>query len=414
MSNEPKVSIIIPVYNGEEYITDALESSLEQTYQEVEVIVVDDGSTDGTPEVLRQYEGRIVHIRQENRGVAAARNAGLAASRGEYICYLDSDDTIDATKVEVQAAALDQHPDAGLCYGIWQKIDSRDGRVLCTSPAIPGNMDRSCRPFPPEFQIAATMIRREWLLKVNGFDETQDRAEDEDLRFRLWAAGCRFWAICDVVSRYTLRADSLSTSDVAKCSVAYLRALEKHFVAMKEEIPLRTQNELRVKTLLKIGAGHLRAGRPRDAEVSWIRALEYQHDFFSQVQAWWGLFHFLDPCYPLEDPQTFPDHACAWNSVCAAVSEIRSRDDARAGTPIRLPRKALLAYALAELASSKGRSWLARFWLARSLAFGQGKLPPGQSWRKAMQIALGPAFTRYTQRLLLSFRRLTSEKACRR
>lgn len=408
------VSIIIPVYNGEKYIADTLETALGQTYQNIEVIVVDDGSTDATPEVLRQYEGQIIHIKQKNRGVAAARNAGFAASTGDYICFLDQDDTIAANKVEVQAAALAKHPDVGLCHGVWQKIDARDKRVICTSPVIPGSSDRSCSPFPPIFQIGATMIRRDWLSRVNGFDETKAPADDEDLRLRLWAAGCRFWGVCNAVSRFTIRTGSQSTADVSRCSIVYLRALERHFEAMGREIPLHTQNELRVRTLTKIGAGHLRAGRIRDAKGAWAQALERRPDMFGRVQTWRELFHFLDPCYPLDDSRTFPDHVRAWESISAAVSEIRSRDDTRLGIPIPIARKALLAYALAELASSKGRSWLARFWLARSLAFGRGKLPLRECWRKAVRIIIGPAFARYTQRLLRSFLHSTSEKTCRR
>ena len=97
---KPLVSVIIPTYNSAGYIEEALESVFEQTLQDFEIIVVDDGSTDGTGEVLRKYGDRIRYIYQENNGPASARNGGIRVARGEYIAFLDADDLWVSTKLE--------------------------------------------------------------------------------------------------------------------------------------------------------------------------------------------------------------------------------------------------------------------------------------------------------------------------
>ena len=103
-----KVSILIPVYNAERYVGAAVESVLRQTWKDIEIIAVDDGSTDASPEILKRYAGRGVrYIRQPNTGASAARNAAFAASSGSYILYLDADDVVDPQHIEELIEHLD-------------------------------------------------------------------------------------------------------------------------------------------------------------------------------------------------------------------------------------------------------------------------------------------------------------------
>lgn len=108
-------SVIIPVYNGERYLAEAIESALAQTYQPMEVIVVDDGSTDGSGDIARSFE-EVRYIHQENQGVAAARNRALAAARGEFMTFLDADDIWLPRKLEVQIDYLLKHPECDLVF----------------------------------------------------------------------------------------------------------------------------------------------------------------------------------------------------------------------------------------------------------------------------------------------------------
>lgn len=113
----PKVSILIPVYNAERYIGATLDSALAQTHPNCEIIAIDDGSQDGSAEVLRQYEDRISWWSQENAGQAISRNRLLAASSGEYLEFLDADDILHPDKIANQIRALQAQPNAGLALG---------------------------------------------------------------------------------------------------------------------------------------------------------------------------------------------------------------------------------------------------------------------------------------------------------
>lgn len=124
MSEMPLVSAIIPVYNGERFIREAIDSVLGQTYPAVECLVIDDGSVDGTPEILATYGTSITVVRQPNGGVSAARNAGVAASSGELIALLDADDRWRPDKIARQVAALSHDPAIGLVYSGFDVVDA--------------------------------------------------------------------------------------------------------------------------------------------------------------------------------------------------------------------------------------------------------------------------------------------------
>lgn len=124
---EPLVSVVIPTFNRLATVTEAIDSALSQSHAAVEVIVVDDGSTDGTGEALRrrhETDPRVVVVSRPNGGVAAARNAGLREVRGEYVAFLDSDDAWLPWKLEIQVACLEREPDIGMT---WTDLSAVDG-----------------------------------------------------------------------------------------------------------------------------------------------------------------------------------------------------------------------------------------------------------------------------------------------
>jgi glycosyltransferase involved in cell wall biosynthesis len=106
---------LVPVFNGERYLADALDSILAQTYPLLEIIVVDDGSTDGTPAVVARYADKVSYMRQANAGQAAARNRGLAAAKGEFVAFLDADDLWHPQKLARQMARFEARPELGFC-----------------------------------------------------------------------------------------------------------------------------------------------------------------------------------------------------------------------------------------------------------------------------------------------------------
>ena len=116
------ISCVIPVFNGEKYLQETLDSVLAQTYRQLEIIVVDDGSTDTTPEIVQNSSGSITYVRQDNQGVAAAKNTGLRFSRGEFIAILDADDLWHEEKLERQMIKMRQHPEIDLCFTRFQNF----------------------------------------------------------------------------------------------------------------------------------------------------------------------------------------------------------------------------------------------------------------------------------------------------
>ena len=118
----PLISCIIPVFNGERYLGEALDSILAQTYRPIEIIVIDDGSTDGTGELVAQYGDRIRYFRQNNEGAPTARNAGLSAARGAFVAFLDSDDLWHPEKLERQMARFEARPELDLCVTHLQRF----------------------------------------------------------------------------------------------------------------------------------------------------------------------------------------------------------------------------------------------------------------------------------------------------
>jgi len=129
MSIHPTVSVIIPTFNRSQYITEALDSVLDQTFTDYEILVIDDGSIDNTKEVLTHYMNKITYIYQENQGVSAARNTGIQHAHGKYIAFLDSDDMWLPIKLEKQVAILDEHSDIALVYTNVGYCDS-NGEIL--------------------------------------------------------------------------------------------------------------------------------------------------------------------------------------------------------------------------------------------------------------------------------------------
>jgi len=187
MNKKPKVSCIIPTYNRASFLPQAIDSVLAQDYEGIELLVIDDGSTDHTFSILKGYGQRIRAFRQSRKGVSAARNLGLEKSAGEYIAYLDSDDVWLPRKISIQARFLDRNPDYPLCYTeeIWYRngIRVNSGR---RHRKYSGRIFTHCLPLCI-ISPSSAMTRRKVLEEAGGFDEDMPAAEDYDLWLRITA-----------------------------------------------------------------------------------------------------------------------------------------------------------------------------------------------------------------------------------
>jgi glycosyltransferase involved in cell wall biosynthesis len=181
----PAVSVIIPTYNYAHFIGEAIESVLSQTYRNFEIIVVDDGSTDETSEVVAKFpEAR--YFNQPNQGIAAARNKGLQLSNGEALVFLDADDRLLPDALAIGKTFLEHQPDCVFVSGHWQWI-SRDGSLLTTPvvPAIDDNRYRAFLNFNYIGTVGQVMFRRSLFASEPAFDTTVPGCDDAELYMRI-------------------------------------------------------------------------------------------------------------------------------------------------------------------------------------------------------------------------------------
>jgi glycosyltransferase involved in cell wall biosynthesis len=226
----PAASVVIATFDHARYVGAAIESALAQTLPGVEVVVVDDGSTDDTASVLARYGDRIRVVRQPNRGLAAARNAGVALARGHAIAFLDADDVIAPGKLAAQVAVLEREPAVG-----WTYCDveiRRPGRRRATTAsarfryagrrldgALFGELVHG--NFIPAI---APLVRRQALDAAGPFDETLTALEDWDLWLRLsLVAEARY--LPDVLATYRLRRGGMS-QDRRRMDASRFRVLD--------------------------------------------------------------------------------------------------------------------------------------------------------------------------------------------
>lgn len=227
----PAVSVIMPAYNVAEYLRDAARSALEQSWKDLELVIVDDGSTDATPSIAEAIRcadpERVRVIGQANGGLAAARNTAMRHARGDYFALLDSDDVWESGFLEAQMALFASDP----------RLDVVTGNAVFLGSRKHGQLARRCpdtRPDPTletliadeEAVFIMSVFRRRVYETIGGFDETMRTNEDYDYWLRAAAAGFRFGRNPLPLARYRRRDDSLSASEPRMVS-GILRVYEK-------------------------------------------------------------------------------------------------------------------------------------------------------------------------------------------
>lgn len=206
------VSVIIPVYNGEKYIVEALESVLSQTYRGFEIIIVDDGSTDSTPRLIEPYVkgGKIRVVRQDNSGPSRARNRGIAEAGGEYCAFLDSDDVMMPERLKLQVEKMERE-DIGLVYTDLMSFNEKGTVYESKTDFIrPYSGDVLDRLLVENFITTSTvMVKKECFDKAGYFDEGMKHSED----YKMWLNIAKLYRIGYVdrpLTRYRYHEDSLS------------------------------------------------------------------------------------------------------------------------------------------------------------------------------------------------------------
>jgi glycosyltransferase involved in cell wall biosynthesis len=247
-TSSPRVSVIIPAFNRAWCVAHAVESVLAQTFKDFEIVAVDDGSSDGTADVLEKFGDRVRLIRQENRGVSAARNSGIRAARGNWVAFLDSDDRWHPEKLERQLSALDKYS-AKICFTRCvnaQNETLRDIEFVSFTPREPEILyvqnpaDSVC--FSPRHPLIQTMVAEKKLLeKVGLFDESFHAAEDAELIFRLSFLSGFIYIDSPLATIFENSVNSLTYSEtlgpMARRHQAYLRLLGQMYWRLAETSP---------------------------------------------------------------------------------------------------------------------------------------------------------------------------------
>ncbi|MBF0449218.1 MAG: glycosyltransferase [Candidatus Magnetomorum sp.] len=205
-----KISVIIPVYNRPDFVREAIQSVLDQTYPDIEIIVVNDGSTDNTADVMDQFGDRISVIYQENQGVSAARNTGLRHSSAQWIAFLDSDDIWLPEKLTLQMQFMKNNTTARICQT--EEIWIKDGKRLYPKKKHTkksGMIFKHCLPLCI-VSPSAVIIHKELFDQVGMFDESLPACEDYDLWLRISCKHPIYLLDCPLIIKRGGHSDQLS------------------------------------------------------------------------------------------------------------------------------------------------------------------------------------------------------------
>jgi glycosyltransferase involved in cell wall biosynthesis len=285
----PTVSVIIPTHNYGRFIGNALESVLTQTYRDLEVIVVDDGSTDNTREQLGPFADHIVYISQANAGVAAARNAGIQRSRGEYVAFLDADDVWLPSKIESSLRILREDPDTGVVYHWWGFID-QNGNPLPqkVKPTYRGDLLEQLL-LGSLFTPSMSVLRRASLERVGVFDPAVVPAEDWDMWLRLAVAGYEFDYVPEVLTWSRIHDSNLSGNPT--------KLLERERIVLDcafSRIPPHSQNESLRRSayrnlFVSSATDYFIHGQPKSAQKLFTDGVHQQPEVLKRPGFYFGL-----------------------------------------------------------------------------------------------------------------------------
>lgn len=282
----PRVSIVVPVYNGAKYIREAIGSVLRQTFTDFELIVIDDGSNDATPSILNEFHDRRLTVRAyPNAGLATSRNRGLNCATCELIAFLDADDLWLPDKLQLQVAALDENRQAALAYGWTDYIDgdgrpSHSGQHACDHGLVLERLlvsnfiENGSNP----------LIRRTALTECGEFDQSLDAAEDWDLWLRL-AMRFPFAVVPQTLVLYRVHPESMSSSDVIRQERCALDVIDRAFRSSGAAPALRQQSIANLYKCLTYRALTMPVSRERGwIGLRFVR-LAVQHDW-SMLAQW--------------------------------------------------------------------------------------------------------------------------------
>lgn len=242
----PLISVIIPAYNRAYYVRQAVKSVLEQTHRCCEVILVDDGSTDDTRQVLTPLMDRIHYLYQENQGLSAARNRGLSVVQGDFVAFLDADDYLLPNAFELELRCFQEQPALGAVNSAWRLVNQQgetlfDAKPWSKAPRL--NLETWVLSTP--FFLGAMLFRQEWVHRTGLYDKNLRQAEDVDYVLRMASLGCKFgWLRCSTVC-YRQHDDNMTRNGLEQ--VQNIEVMWNKFFARSDLPPSIRQIEHQVR-----------------------------------------------------------------------------------------------------------------------------------------------------------------------
>jgi glycosyltransferase involved in cell wall biosynthesis len=285
-----RVSIIIPTYNHAQYVVDAIQSVLNQVYDNYEIIVIDDGSQDNTRQVVAQFGNQVRYIWQENQGLSAARNTGLRAARGEIIGLLDADDLYDPNFLSTLVSILEANPEADAVYCAARAVDA-------TNNLLPQSIGRVV----PSSQLYNTLINGNFLVplcmvayqscydKVGLFDKRLQGCADWDMWLRI-AKKCTVIGTNEILARYRIVPQSMS-SDHKHMFNDRMAVLQKHFGITASDLSHLTpvQRQAYSRAYLTTAVEYLQRHELDQASRCLRKMLEFSPDLVTRLDVFYEL-----------------------------------------------------------------------------------------------------------------------------
>mgnify|MGYP001576085848 CR=1 FL=1 len=265
MNEKPLVSVITPTYNAGAYLRDTIRSVLGQTYSNLEHIIIDDGSTDDTAEVVRAFsDPRVKYFHQKNSGQSAARNAGIAAAKGEYVALLDADDFFLPDKLSEQVGYLEAHPDCGFCYcKVYHFFHNDPGKTYYFAMENPSGYLFDKLLMSNFINPLSVVIRKDLLEKYGGFEPAYRWIDEQYLWLKLAYRKVKFCYLDKALGYCRLHKESFTNRPqyFQKSQEEYLKILQLIKTWMSEtEISTYNLHKLEQKLKVRVALGKLIAG----------------------------------------------------------------------------------------------------------------------------------------------------------
>ena len=280
------VSVLIPSYNHAHFVSAAVSSALAQTYSDVDIIVIDDGSVDNTAEVVATFGDAVNYVYQKNQGLSAARNTGIRHARGDYIALLDADDLWSPEFIEESVKVIEQNPRVGLTYSWWSHIDENGDPM--PEPGYFNQRGHLLKTFAVRnyFPPVSVLVRKSCVEEAGGFDEKLFALEDWDLWFRIAANGWEFDCVPQVLAQYRRHSNNM-TLDVPRMERNQLGVLDK----MSQSAVVSQIGHLipmaRANVHLNSALSYHSQGKLDESYQSFVTAVQLWPDMLVQEETWY-------------------------------------------------------------------------------------------------------------------------------